>query len=49
MNNLYINREARKDFRGWTKQGLEFLLSLTSKNKKIQYKIKRIIEELKEI
>lgn len=37
MNNLYINRESRKSFRGWTKQGLEFLLSLTSENKRMEW------------
>lgn len=45
MNNLYINRESRKSFRGWTKQGLEFLLSLTSENKRMKYKIKKELEK----
>ena len=47
MNNLYIHRESRKGFRGWTKQGLEFLLSLTSENRRMKYKIKKKLEKLR--
>ncbi len=49
MNNIYIQREAKKGFRNWTKQGLEFLLSLTNENRRMKYKIKKEIEKLKEI
>jgi hypothetical protein len=45
MNNLYIHQESRKGFRGWTKQGLEFLLSLTSENRGMKYKIKKELEK----
>jgi hypothetical protein len=45
MKNLYINREARRNFKDWTKQGLEFLLSLTSKNRIMKYKIKKELEK----
>ena len=45
MKNLYIHQESRKGFTGWTKQGLEFLLSLTSENRRIKYKIKKELEK----
>lgn len=45
LKNIYIQNEARKGFKGWTKEGLDFLLSLTSKNKRLRYKIKRQIEK----
>ena len=45
MKNLYINREARRNFKDWTKQGLEFLLSLTSENRRMKYKIKKELEK----
>ena len=45
LKNEYIYQEARKGFIGWTKEGLEFLLSLTSKDKRIRYKIKKQIEK----
>lgn len=47
MKNIYIQNEARKGFKDWTKQGLDFLLSLTSKDKRMQYKIKKKLEKLK--
>lgn len=45
MNNLYIHRESRKGFRGWTKQGLEFLLSVTSEDRRMRYEIKKELEK----
>ena len=27
MKNIYIKNEAKKNFKGWSKQGLEFLLT----------------------
>ncbi|MDD2291896.1 MAG: hypothetical protein AB7U51_14330 [Arcobacter sp.] len=45
LKNEYIYQEARNGFFGWTKEGLEFLLSLTSKDKRIRYKIKKQIEK----
>ena len=47
MKNVYIQNEAKKGFKDWTKQGLEFLLSLSSKDKRMQYKIKKKLEKLK--
>lgn len=47
MKNVYIQNEAKKSFKNWTKQGLEFLLSLTSKDKRMQYKIKKKLEKLR--
>ena len=44
MNNIYIQREAKKGFRNWTKQGLEFLLSLTNENRRMKYKIKNLVQ-----
>ena len=45
LKNEYIYQEAKNNFKGWTKEGLDFLLSLTSKNKRLRYKIKRQIEK----
>ncbi|MDN5048592.1 hypothetical protein [Aliarcobacter butzleri] len=47
MKNQYIYQEARNNFKDWTKQGLEFLLALTSKDKRMQYKIKKKLDKLK--
>ena len=44
LKNIYVQNEARNNFKGWTKEGLDFLLSLTSKNKRLRYKIKKQIE-----
>ena len=45
LKNIYIQNEAKKGFKGWTKEGLEFLLSLTSKNNRLRYKIKKQLEK----
>jgi hypothetical protein len=45
LKNIYIQNEAKKGFKGWTKEGLEFLLSLTSKDKRLKYKIKKQFEK----
>jgi hypothetical protein len=45
MKNIYIQNEAKKNFKDWTKQGLEFLLSLTSENRRMKYKIKKELEK----
>lgn len=47
LKNIYIQNESKNNFKNWTKEGLEFLLSLTSKNKRMQYKIKKKLERLK--
>lgn len=41
MKNIYIQNKAKKNFKDWIKQGLEFLLSLTSENRRMKYKIKK--------
>ncbi len=43
MKNLYIQNEAKKNFKDWRKEGLEFLL-LTSKDKRLRYKIKKSLK-----
>ena len=45
MKNVYIQNEAKKNFKDWTKQGLEFLLSLTSEDRRMKYKIKKKLEK----
>ena len=47
LKNEYIYHESKNNFKGWTKEGLEFLLSLSSKDKRMQYKIKKKLEKLK--
>ena len=44
MKNLYIEEEAKNNFKDWTKQGLEFLLHSCWVNKKL---IKQIQSKLK--
>ena len=39
LKNEYIYQEARNNFKGWTKKGLEFLLLYPSLSKKIKSKI----------
>ena len=47
LKNEYIYQESKNNFKDWTKEGLEFLLSLTSKDKRLRYKIKKQLEKLK--
>jgi len=47
LKNIYIQNESKNNFKNWTKEGLEFLLSLSSKDKRMQYKIKKKLERLK--
>jgi hypothetical protein len=39
MKNVYIQNEAKNNFKGWTKQGLEFLLLYHNLSKRIKTKI----------
>ena len=39
MKNVYIQNEAKKNFKDWTKQGLEFLLHCCWVNKKLTQQI----------
>ncbi len=45
MKNVYIQNEANNNFKDWTKQGLEFLLFITSEDRRMQYKIKKKLEK----
>ena len=45
MKNVYIQNEAKNNFKDWTKQGLEFLLFITSEDRRMQYKIKKKLEK----
>jgi len=47
LKNIYIQNQSKNNFKNWTKEGLEFLLSLSSKDKRMQYKIKKKLERLK--
>lgn len=44
LKNEYIYQEARKSFKGWTKEGLEFLLLYPSLSKRIKSKIESILK-----
>ena len=46
LKNIYIQNEAKKGFKDWTREGLEFLLSLISKDKRMKYKIKKKLQKL---
>ena len=39
MKNVYIQNEAKNNFKDWTKEGLEFLLLYHSLSKRIKTKI----------
>jgi hypothetical protein len=39
MKNIYIQNEVKKSFKGWTKEGLEFLLLYPYLSKRIKTKI----------
>ena len=39
MKNIYIKNEVKKNFKDWTKQGLEFLLLYPYLSKRIKTKI----------
>ena len=39
MKNIYVQNEAKKNFKGWSKQGLEFLLHYSNLSKKIKLQI----------
>ena len=45
LKNIYVQNEARNNFKGWTKEGLEFLLSLSNRDKRLRYKIKKQIKK----
>ena len=45
MKNIYIKNEAKKNFKGWSKQGLEFLLNIDDVNKNMKTKVKKAIDK----
>ncbi len=45
LKNIYIQNEVKKGFKDWTKEGLEFFLSLMNKDKRLKYKIKKEIKK----
>ena len=47
MRGLYIESEAEKDFNGWEKGALEFVLKNYDLSSKIESQIKSKIEEIK--
>ena len=46
MKNIYIQNEAKKDFKDWTKKGLEFLLNIDEVYKNMKTKVKKAIDKL---
>lgn len=40
MKNIYVQNEAKNNFKGWSKKGLEFLLLYSFLSKEIKTKIK---------
>ena len=47
MRGFYIESEAKKDFKGWEKGALEFVLKNYDLSSKIESQIKSKIEEIK--
>ena len=47
MRGLYIESEAEKDFNGWEKGALEFVLKNYDLSSKIESQLKSKIEEIK--
>ena len=41
LKNIYIQNEARKSFKGWTKEGLDFLLSCNGILPQIKNKVQQ--------
>ena len=46
LKNIYIRNEARKNFKGWSKEGLEFLLS-TNKDERLECNLKKTLKVYK--
>ena len=46
MKNIYVQNEAKKNFKDWSKQGLEFLLNIDDVNKNMKTKVKKAIDKL---
>ena len=46
MKNIYVQNEAKKNFKDWSKQGLEFLLNIDDVNKNIKLKARKAIDKL---
>ncbi|MCT7508620.1 hypothetical protein [Aliarcobacter cryaerophilus] len=46
MKNIYIKNEAKKNFKGWSKQGLEFLLQFINLDKKTRLQVSLKLREI---
>lgn len=46
MKNIYIKNEAKKNFKGWSKQGLEFLLNRNDIAENMKLKVRKAIDKL---
>ncbi len=48
LKNIYIQNEAKNNFKNWTKEGLHFLQKYyqNSKDKKERKRIRKILEKL---
>ena len=46
MKNIYVQNEAKNNFKGWSKQGLEFLLNIDDICKTLKLKVKKAIDKL---
>ena len=44
LKDEYIYQESKNNFKGWTKEGLEFLLLYPSLSKRIKSKIESILK-----
>lgn len=43
---FYLKQEAKKDFKDWTKAGLEFLLHRNELKEDVKQKCKKVLERL---
>ena len=48
-NNTYIQNEAKKGFKDWTKAGLEFLLQRYELQEDVKQKCKKALERLSNV
>ncbi len=46
LKNIYIRNEAMKNFKGWSKEGLGFLLS-TNKDERLECNLKKTLKVYK--
>ena len=46
MKNIYVQNEAKNNFKDWTKEGLEFLLNRNDIDENIKLKARKVIDKL---